>query len=214
MTPAAGRLPAPGYPVNLAVAGRRVLVVGAGAVARRKVGGLLDAGADVVVVAPEIDPQIRAWADEGRLAVARRPFDPADPEGAWLVVAATGDPAVDQAVTDEAGARHIWVNAADDPARGSFTLMAVLRRGDLVLAIGTGGRSPALAAHLREHLDEELGPEYETLLDLLAEARDELRRAGRATDQADWRAAFESGIVGLVRERRVDEAKELLKSCL
>src|SRR5205814_1758479 len=74
---------------------------------------------------------------------------------------------------------RVWVNSADDPANCSFTLMSVISRGDLVVSVGTGGRSPALAAHLRRRLQEEIGPEYETLLDLLADAREELRGARR-----------------------------------
>jgi siroheme synthase-like protein len=108
----------------------------------------------------------------------------------------------------------VWVNSADDPANCSFTLMSVIRRGDVVVGVGTGGRSPALAAHLRRRLEQEIGPEYETLLDLLADAREALRASGRSTEDADWQSAFDGGIVELVRTGRVDDAKELLRSCL
>jgi siroheme synthase-like protein len=108
----------------------------------------------------------------------------------------------------------VWVNSADDPAHCSFTMMSVVRRADVVVAFGTGGRSPALAAHLRRLLTEELGPEYEILLDLLSEAREGLRATGRSTEDADWQRAFDQGIVDLVRAGRVADAKELLKSCL
>jgi siroheme synthase-like protein len=92
--------------------------------------------------------------------------------------------------------------------------MSVIRRGDLVVTIGTGGRSPALAAQLRRRLEEEIGPEYETLLDLLAEAREALRGAGRSSEDANWQSVFDGGIVELVRAGRVNEARELLRSCL
>ncbi len=203
-----------GYPVNLLVRGRRVVVVGAGRIAARKIEPLLDLGAEVVVVAPEASAEVMAWADQGRLILANRRFAPADLDGAWLAVTATADPAVSAAVFAAGEERRIFTNSADDPTNCSFTLMSVIRRAELVVAIGTGGRSPALAAHLRAVIGKELGPEYETLLELLSEAREAMRSTGRSTEDADWHAAFESGIVELVRAGQIDEAKELLKTCL
>ena len=203
-----------GYPVNLLVRGRRVVVVGGGRIAARKIEPLLDLGADVLVIAPEINDEVRAWADQGRCSVELRSFRPDDLDGARLALTATDDPSVNQAVFVAAEARDIWVNSADDPANCSFTLLSVVRRSDLVVAIGTGGRSPALAAHLRRTFDEELGPEYATLLDLLSEAREAMRASGRSSEDADWQLAFRSGIVDLVRAGRIADAKELLSTCL
>ena len=203
-----------GLPVNLLVRGRRVVVVGAGRIAARKIESLLDLGADVAVVAPTVGPEVRAWADAGRCSLAERPFVPGDLDGAWLAYTATDEPAVNAAVHAAGEAARVWVNSADDPANCSFTMMSVVRRADLVVAVGTGGRSPALAAHVRRLLNEELGPEYEVLLDLLSEAREAWRASGRSTESADWQRAFDSGIVDLVRSGRVAEAKELLNSCL
>ncbi len=93
----------------------------------------------------------------------------------------------------------MWVNSADDPANCSFTLMSVVRRGDLVVTIGTGGRSPALATWLRKRLGDELGPEYETLLDLLSEARESIRASGRSSEEPDWQQALDSGMLDLIR---------------
>jgi siroheme synthase-like protein len=209
-----GREAISGYPVNLVVAGRRCVVVGAGRIAARKIEPLLDAGADVLVVAPEIGAEIRAWADAGRLMVAERAFGPTDLDGAWLATTATGVPAVDHAVFEAGAARRVWVNSADDPANCSFTLMSVVRRGDLVVTVGTGGRSPALAAWLRGRFTQELGPEYATLLDVLSEAREQLRSSGRSSEDHDWQSALDSGMLDLIRAGRVDEAKELLRACL
>jgi precorrin-2 dehydrogenase/sirohydrochlorin ferrochelatase len=203
-----------GYPVNLLVRGRRVVVVGAGRIAARKIEPLLDAGAVVEVVAPEPNEEVRGWADAGRLVLHARPFAAPDVEDAWLVLTATDDPAVNAAVHAAAESARVWVNSADDPANCSFTLMSVIRRGDLVVSVGTGGRSPALAAHLRRRLEEEIGPEYETLLDLLSEAREGLRGTGRSSEDANWQSVFDGGIVELVRTGRVDDAKELLRTCL
>src|SRR5262249_23219078 len=151
--------------------GRRVVVVGGGRIAARKVEPLLEGGALVEVVALAAGPEIRGWADGGRLVLHERAVADADLDGAWLAVTAPDAAAVNGAVRRAGEDRRVWVNSADDPANCSFTLMSVIRRGDLVVSVGTGGRSPALAANLRRRLEEEIGPEYETLLDLLAEAR-------------------------------------------
>ncbi len=209
-----GRRALTGFPANLLVAERRVLVVGAGRIAARKAQALLDVGADVHVVAPEVGNEIRSWADDGRLTVEERPFRDSDLDDVWLAVTATDVPAVNAAVRAAGDERRVWVNAADDPEHCSFTLMSSFRRGDIVVTIGTGGRSPALASWLRERMENEIGPEYTTLLEVLADAREELRAGGRSSEDADWRSAFDAGILDLVRTGKVDEAKELLRSCL
>lgn len=203
-----------GLPVNLLVAGRRCVVVGAGQVAARKIATLLDLDAVVVVVAPRATDEVRGWARAGRLVLHERPFAPTDLDGAWLAITATGDPAVDRAVAEAGEARRVWVNAADDPANCTVTLLSLVRRGDIVVAIGTNGRSPALAAHLRERIGATIGPEYEATLELLAEQREAMRADGRPTEVPGWRDAFAAGLVELVREGRTDEARELLRRCL
>ncbi len=203
-----------GMPVNLLVRGRRVVVIGAGRIAARKIEPLLDLGADVVVIAPTVGEEVRAWAEAGRCTLVERPYAPGDLDGAWLALTATDVPEVNAAVFAAGEAARVWVNSADDPANCAFTMMSVVRRSDLVVAVSTGGRSPALATYLRRHLSEEIGPEYEVLLELLSEAREAWRSSGRSSEDADWQRAFDSGIVDLVRAGRVAEAKELLNSCL
>lgn len=203
-----------GFPANFIVAGRRCVLVGGGRIAARKLKPLLDAGADVVVVAPEVVDEIRVAHEAGRLVWHARPFVATDLDEVWLAITATADPAIDQAVFAAGEHRRVWVNSADDPANCSFTLMSVARQGDIVVTIGTNGRSPALATFLRNHVAEEMGPEYATVLELLSEAREAIRSAGRSSEDADWRRAFDSGIVDLVRAGREAEARELLRSCL
>jgi siroheme synthase-like protein len=212
--PPVGRPAITGYPVQLVVTGRRCVVVGAGRIAARKIDALLAAGADVHVIASDVGDEVRAWAGAGRLVVSEREFEPTDLDDAWLATTATGVPAVDHAVFEAGEARRVWVNSADDPANCSFTLTSVVRQGDLVVTIGTGGRSPALAAWLRRRLTEELGPEYATLLDVLSEAREELRAAGRSSEDPDWQSAIDSGMLDAIRAGRVNEAKEILRACL
>ena len=208
------RAPITGYPVSLVLTGRRCVVVGAGRIAARKIEALLDAGADVHVIAPDASAEVEGWADAGLLTLSRRAFTAADLDDARLATTATGDPAVDGAVFAAGEERGIWVNSADDPEHCSFTLMSVVRQGDLVVTIGTGGRSPALATWLRRRFAAELGPEYAVLLDILAEAREEVRADGRSSEEPDWQQALDSGMLELIRAGRVAEAKELLRACL
>jgi precorrin-2 dehydrogenase/sirohydrochlorin ferrochelatase len=200
------------YPVNLIVENRRCLVVGGGTVAARKVEGLLACGARVHVVAPQVGDEIRSWAPG--VTWEERPYRTGETAGYWLVVSATDSTEVNRAVFEDGEAAGVWVNAADDPDNCSFTLPAVLRRGALTVTVSTGGRSPALASWLRDQLDARLGSEYETLLDLLSEAREALRASGRSSEEVDWRRALDSGMLELIREGHVIEARERLNGCL
>lgn len=203
-----------GYPVNLLIAGRRCVVVGAGRIAARKIEALLDAGGDVHVISPEVVDEIADWAKEGRLQLSQREFTPSDLDDAWLATTATSTAAVNRAVAQAGEARRVWVNAADDPAHCTFTLMSVVRQGDIVVTVGTGGRSPALATFLKSHVANEMGPEWADLLELLSEARENLRAGGTSSEDVDWRQALDSGMIDLVRAGQIDEAKELLERCL
>lgn len=204
----------PLYPVNLVVAGRPCLVVGGGRVAVTKVRGLVEAGARVTVVAPEVDARIDEMAAGGEVAVERRAYRPGEVRSHRFVVAATGDPAVNQQVYDDGEAAGVWVNSADDPDRCSAILPARVRQGRLTVTVSTGGHSPAVAAWVREQLAAQLGPEYDQLIELLAEARNEVQTRGVGTEQLDWRRALDSGILDLVRAGRLEDAKERLRACL
>jgi siroheme synthase-like protein len=203
-----------GYPANFILGGRRCVVVGAGRIALRKIEGLLAAGADVEVIAPDAVDGVRALADAGAVRWSAREFVATDLDDAWLAVTATSTPAVNRAVFLAGEARRVWVNAADDPANCSFSLMSVVRQGDIVVTIGTNGRSPALATFLRDHVATEMGKEYAALLELLSEEREAIRSSGRSSEDADWRRALDSGILDLIRAGREAEARELLRSCL
>jgi precorrin-2 dehydrogenase/sirohydrochlorin ferrochelatase len=200
----------PVYPVNLLLAGRRVLVVGGGSVAASKVAGLVAAGASVHVVAPHVGEAVRAQA----VTWDERDYEPGEVAGYRLAVACTDDPAVNQAVYDDGEAAGIWVNAADDPVRCSYTLPARVDRGRLLVTVSTSGHSPALASWLRDQLAEQLGPEHDTLLGLLVEARAALGAAGRSRSPADWRSALDSGMLDLIRSGQIAAARELLHASL
>jgi precorrin-2 dehydrogenase/sirohydrochlorin ferrochelatase len=199
------------YPVNLVLDGRPCLVVGGGRIALRKVEGLLACGARVRVVAPRVDPDLRALPG---VTIDERPWRAADMADMWLVIAATDDPAVNAAVFDAGQRAGIWVNGADDPANCSFTLPSVVRRGDLQVAVSTGGRSPALSSWLRRRLEVEIGPEYGVLLDILATEREGLKAAGRSTEGLDWNSALDSDMLDLIRTGDLTHARERLQTCL
>lgn len=198
------------YPVNLVVGGKSVLVVGGGRVATGKVSNLLAAGARVTVVAPDVSAEIEAMG----VAVERRPYEAGEVAGYWLVVSATGDPTVDAQVFADGEASGVWVNSADDLAHCTFTLPAVARRGPITVAVSTDGRSPAMASWLRARFEAELGPEFEVLLQILHERREALRSSGIPTEGLAWSEALDSGLLELVRQGRVAEARERLHACL
>ena len=200
----------PLYPTGLILAGRACLVVGGGDVAAGKVDGLRACGAKVHVVATRVGESVRARED---VTWEERPYRRGEVAGYRLVVAATGSPDVNRAVYEDGEAHGVWVNSADDPANCSFVLPAVLRRGDLTVAVSTAGRSPAVASWLRRRLEAEIGPEYAALLDLVAEAREAVRAAGRSGESVDWQAVLDSDILGLIRAGELDRARERLQSC-
>jgi siroheme synthase-like protein len=198
------------YPVSLVVAGKRCVVVVGGSVAARKAAGLVDAGAQVTVVAPDISDGIRALPVE----LVERPYRSGDLDQAWLAMAATNDPEVNRQVHADGQAARVWVNAADEPEACAFTLPAVLRRGPVTVAVSTGGHSPALAGWLRDQVAGLLGPEIGMLAEMLSEARDQLQAAGRSTEELDWRRALDSDMLDLIRTGQVAQARERLQACL
>lgn len=199
------------YPINLSgLAQRRCLVVGGGNVALRKVEGLLAAGAQIVVVALELDKELEALIAAGKVGVARRAYEPADLEGMFLVIVATDDREVNHAVSAEAMRRGLLVNVVDDPDASNFIVPAVVRRGGLTIAVSTGGASPALARRLREQLEAQFGPEYGELIELLATLRPEIM-AHFAPGQPRLDAALrlvDAGLPAFLREQGKDVTLE------
>jgi precorrin-2 dehydrogenase/sirohydrochlorin ferrochelatase len=164
-------------PIFVKLRDRLVVVVGGGAVAEGKIEGLVAAEARVRVVAPRVTPAIAQWIAQGKLEWRAKAFASADLDGAYLVIAATSAPGVNEGVFVEADARRILCNAVDDIEHCHFYYGSVVQRGDLQIAISTNGKSPALAQRLRLQLEKQFGPEYELWLEWLGAAR-ELLRAG------------------------------------
>ncbi|MGH9042425.1 MAG: precorrin-2 dehydrogenase/sirohydrochlorin ferrochelatase family protein, partial [Acidimicrobiia bacterium] len=159
------------FPVALDVTGRRCLVVGGGAEAEHRARALVDCEADVVVLAPDPVAGLVELERGGRLTILRRTYRRGDLAGVFLVVAT--DPASTPAVFAEADGAGVLCHAVDDPPHCHYAMPSVLRRGELTVAISTGGRAPALAKRLRHRLEAEVPTEYADLVDLLADARTE-----------------------------------------
>lgn len=171
--------------------------------AHRKVEGLLAAGARTRVISPQLVPELVMLRDTGVVEVLSRCYENGDLAGAFLVIAATDNPQVNQNVWVEAMQSGCLVNVVDDPQHSNFTLPAVVRRGDLCIAISTGGSSPALARRLREQMESLVGPAYEVLADLMAELRPELMAnfpAGEPRLQAALRV-IDSDILEVIRDQ-------------
>jgi len=204
-----------GYPVMLELSGRRCVVIGAQAIGEGKVEGLLAAGADdVLVVEPSVDDRFDGVAG---VRVERRAWRSGDLERAFLAVASNDDGVARAAIAREARARGVLVNVVDDIPHCDWAAPAVVRRGDLVLAIGTGGVSPAVARLVRERLQAEFGAEWVDVLRVVGEVRratlpslPDLRTRARR-----WQTALDlDEAARLVRDGRADELRTLLRERL
>lgn len=157
--------------------------------AARKVEGLLAADAQVNVISPAIVPELQDLVDSGEISYTQRDYRDGDLEGTFLAIAATSDFSVNQAVWAEATRRGCLINAVDDPEHSTFILPAIFKRGEMSVAVSTGGSSPALARRMRERLGEFVGAEYGILTDILADLRPELM-ANFSPGQARLQAAL------------------------
>jgi len=166
------------YPVCLDLDGRPCVVVGGGKVAERKVKGLLACHAQVTVISPELTEELSRMHAEGMLEWLARSYRKGDLIHTFLVVAATDDEPAQQLVQEEAEEQNKLLNVVDVPQRCNFILPATVRRGDLTVAIATGGKSPALAKKLRKELEKSIGPEYTVLVNILGALRPQILAAG------------------------------------
>lgn len=159
------------FPIFVKLKGRRAVVVGAGAIAKQKLGGLINSGAQIHVIAPEASPSIRELAQQERLQWSQRSFEAAELNGATIVISATSNAELNAEVFRQAEARGILCNAVDQPDHCHFYYPSVVQRGDLQIAISTAGKSPALAQRLRKEFEQAFGNDYENWLNWLGRVR-------------------------------------------
>jgi len=162
--------------VFLDLTGRRCAVIGGGSVAQAKVEALLDSGADVRVISPELTPVLATMAESERVSHVARNYRPGDLADAYLVVASCDDPVVNEQVSRESAELNVLVNVVDDAPSSTFIVPSVMRRGDLAIAVSTGGKAPALAVRLRERLERTFGSEYGRFLEIAGELREAVAR--------------------------------------
>jgi len=170
------------FPIFVKIEGRLIVVVGGGNIAETKIPSVLAAGARIRLVAPSITPQIAEWVRFGKIDWLPKQFEAVDLNGAFIVIAATSAPGVNEAVFREAEARGTLCNAVDDLEHCHFYYGSVVQRGDLQIAISTNGKSPALAQRLRTEFEADFGPEYEVWLQWLGAARESLRASGPSSE--------------------------------
>jgi precorrin-2 dehydrogenase/sirohydrochlorin ferrochelatase len=199
------------YPAFLDLWHKRVVVVGGGILATGKIRGLLPCGPEpLVVIAPQVSEFIEDHAAAGRLVWQRRPYTEGDVAGADYCFAATNDRAINAAVATEARGRKVPVLAIDDVPNCDFIAPAIVRRGRLVVAISTQGRSPAMASHLRRELEKVLPPEWGDLLDVAATVRERLGPARSQVAPDEWQSALDDELKALVWRGALDAAEDLL----
>jgi len=206
----------PYYPAILDIAGRKALVVGAGKVGEGKIEGLLRGGASVRVVSLTATDTVRGWAAEGRIELELRPYETQDLEGAFLVIAATEDNPTNVRVFEDAEARQMLCNVVDVTHLCNFILPSIVRRGDLAIAVSTGGASPAMARRIRLALEQCYGDEYAVAMELLGSLREELKQMYPAPD--DRKVLFErmvySNFMDMVREGDADGIEAWVQRCI
>jgi precorrin-2 dehydrogenase/sirohydrochlorin ferrochelatase len=160
------------YPAMLVMEGRRAVVVGSGQAAADRADELLAVGADVVVIADEPGPEIRARAAEGSIRLVDREWRYYDVDGASVVIAASGDPDLDASVAHAARKADIWVNVSGEPTLSTFFVPAVIRRGDFTVAVSTSGVSPVLSEQVRDSLAGQFTPAWDSYVSLLGQVRE------------------------------------------
>jgi precorrin-2 dehydrogenase/sirohydrochlorin ferrochelatase len=199
------------YPVFLDIKGRNCVIVGGGEVALRKAERLLDCGAKVSIISPKLTPELTALKDKGLITHVASEYSGDLIVKAALIIGATDDEKTNARISQDARAKGIPVNIVDDPQKCDFILPAIAQRGDLFMAIGTGGKSPALARHLREELEARYGKEYEIFLNILGELRKKMEKnAGVGRDWFD--ALMKAGILESIGSRDMKKVKEIVKN--
>ena len=203
------------YPIFLNVKGKKCVVVGGGQVALRKVRVMLEHGSDVEVISPDLCPEMAELAVSGTIHALAREYQAEDLKNAFVAIAATDNSEINRSVVAEARRSAVLVNVVDDAENSDFIVPSYMRRGEITIAVSTGGASPALARKIRSRLEKEMGDEYALLADLVGEVREELRQHKIKIDGDGWQEALDlDQLLDLLRKGEKERAKARLLSNL
>ena len=199
------------YPVFLNLNGKKCVVIGGGQVALRKAGVMLEHGADVGVTSPDLCPELVKLARGGKISALAREYQEGDLKNAFIAIAATDNSEINRRVVVEARRRAVLVNVVDDAENSDFIVPSYLRRGEVAVAVSTGGTSPALARKIRSRLEKEVGAEYALLASLIGEVRAEVRRRKIKIDSDRWQEALDlDQLLGFIRKGEKERARAVL----
>jgi len=204
------------FPIYLEIKGKKVLVVGGGIVAQRKIESLLETGALIVVVSIKVTNQIRQFEKEGRIKIIGRQYEESFLENVFMVIAATDNAELNHRVSKDAREKGLLINAVDQPQDCNFIFPSVMKRGDLTLAISTSGKSPALARKIREQLEQEFGQEYEVLLKIMGNLRKEILswKLPQDRNKGLFNQLIEGSLLEAARKRDWNRASEIINRIL
>ena len=204
------------YPIMVDLTNRQVLVVGGGSVAGRKIRTLLEYGAVVNLVSKELSPEIKNYTDSGEVRYLGEEFSPVYLEDMFLVIAATDDEELNHRISQIAEAKGLLINAVDQPSDCNFIVPSIIKKGDLVVAVSTSGKSPAMAKKIRKQLTEYFGDEYEPFLRIMGRIRSEVISSG--TDHRENSRIFhqiiDSGLFKAVKAGKLNDAAVILSEIL
>ena len=200
------------YPVHLDIQNRNCLVVGGGAVGTRKVAALLDCGANVTVISPEVSHQLRDLAISGLIKLRERPYQSGDLNGMFLVIGATDDEGQNRQISSDADHLNTLCNIADRPESCNFILPSIVQRDDLVITISTSGKSPALAKKLRKTLEYQFGKEYGVFLKLMGAIRKKLLSQSHKpeTHKHLFEQLIAADLIAMIQKGKTEEINALL----
>ena len=202
------------YPVFLDLEGKPCVIIGGGEVAERKIKGIRECRARVTVISPEVTPGIEEMAGRGELEWMPREYVEGDLQGVFLAIAATDQQEVNKAIANEAETESVILNVVDNAPLCTFIAPSILKRGEVTMAISTGGASPALARKLRESLEHSEVLGYASLAGILSSARKEIKRQGIEVHPDRWQECISTDLVALVEAGRSEDALDMLLSML
>ncbi|MDD2585460.1 MAG: bifunctional precorrin-2 dehydrogenase/sirohydrochlorin ferrochelatase [Syntrophomonadaceae bacterium] len=204
------------YPVYIDLKNRQCLVIGGGKVAERKIANLLEYGAQVTIVSPQVEANIRIWAAEETIVWYKREFTEHDLQNVFMVFIATDNSSLNGEVAEFCRQKGILVNAVDDPSNCDFFVPSIIRHGSLVISISTGGNSPLFAKKLRTDLEKVITPEYGEFIEMLGETREYIKKNVPDIEvrKKIFASLVYSDILDLLKVGEKEKAREKMETCM